>query len=384
MYKRQHRHLLAEYGPDGQLVAVAGARGAQSAAPGDEHGEQRVLAEVVGDRVRIGVQVEQAAHALGGGGQIAQFAQVQPAFQPAAAAAVRAAAGPFVDLGDAGAAGQAQGAAVGAGAALTEDFLDAGQGAPLEVVEDLGGGVRPAEGEAQRYAAGAGGLGHRAEPGGLSGAGGAQLGGRQGVDLANGVVELPHAGESGGEGDLGDGQRGGLEQYPRGVGALGAGEGHRAGAEFGVELALELAGAVAQAAGESGDALAVDDAVADQPHGAADHIGADVPGGGAGHGVGAAAAAGPEAGALGGGRGGEEADVLRFGGGGRAAGTAVDPGRGDGEEEVAVEPRIAAAHRLVFAAFAHPPSTVRQPPGRRWRKSDAVFALGGRVGRWGG
>ena len=73
--------------------------------------------------------------------------------------------------------------------------------------------------------------------------------------------------------------------------------------ELGGELALHLAGAVAEPHGEPRDALAVDDSVTDQPHGPADDIGAHVPLGGAGHGVRAAAAAGPEAGALrGGGR----------------------------------------------------------------------------------
>ncbi len=100
------------------------------------------------------------------------------------------------------------------------------------------------------------------------------------------------------------------------MGALGAGEGDGSGAQFGGELALDLPGAVAEASGEAGDALAVDDAVPDHAHGAPDDVGPRVPLGGAGHGVRAAAAAGPEAVALGGGGRREEGDVPPLGGDG--------------------------------------------------------------------
>lgn len=82
------------------------------------------------------------------------------------------------------------------------------------------------------------------------------------------------------------------------MGALCLGEGDRSGAQFRGELPLHLAGAVAESRGEPGDALAVDDAVGDETHGAAHDVGPYVPLGGAGHGVGAAAPAGPEARAL--------------------------------------------------------------------------------------
>ncbi len=70
------------------------------------------------------------------------------------------------------------------------------------------------------------------------------------------------------------------------MGALGAGEGDRSGAQLRGELPLDLPGAVAEAGGEPGDALAVDDAVGDEAHGAAHDVGPYVPLGGAGHGVG--------------------------------------------------------------------------------------------------
>ena len=74
-----------------------------------------------------------------------------------------------------------------------------------------------------------------------------------------------------------------------------------AGAELGDELAVQVALAVAEPPREPGDALAVDDAVGDQPHRAADDVGAHVPLGRARRGVGPAALAGAEAGALRGG-----------------------------------------------------------------------------------
>ena len=172
---------------------------------------------------------------------------------------------------------------------------------------------------------------------------------RVGEGLAHGVVALAHAGEAGGEGDVGDGEVGRLEQDARRLAALGPGQGERAGAHLGGDEAVELAGAVAEPAGQALDALAVDDAVADQPHGAGHDVGPDVPLGRARRGVGPAAQAGPEAGLLGGRRGGVEAHVLALGRAGRAAGAAVDPGRGDGAEELAVEAGVLALRRLVAA-----------------------------------
>ena len=161
------------------------------------------------------------------------------------------------------------------------------------------------------------------------------------------------------------------------MGPLRPGQRDRSRAHLGVELPLHLPGAVAQARGEPGHALAVHDTVTDQPHRTADRVGAGVPLGRAGHRVGAAAAAGPEPGALRGGRGREEAHVLPLGCGRRATGAAVDPGRGHGEEELAVEPGVAAAHRLVPAVVGRHTSTVGQDRAPRWRKSDITFA-----GRW--
>ena len=73
--------------------------------------------------------------------------------------------------------------------------------------------------------------------------------GRRGVDLADGVVELPHAGEAGGEGDVGVGQVGRLDQHPGGLRAPGPGQGERPGAELGGEDPRQVARRVADPRG---------------------------------------------------------------------------------------------------------------------------------------
>lgn len=106
---------------------------------------------------------------------------------------------------------------------------------------------------------------------------GAQGARGQREDLADGVVEGAHGGEAGRERDVRHGQFGRLYEEPGGPGALGAGQRQGPGADFGEELAFHLAAAVAEAGGEAGHAVAVDDAVGDQPHGAGDQVGALVP-----------------------------------------------------------------------------------------------------------
>ena len=109
------------------------------------------------------------------------------------------------------------------------------------------------------------------------------------------------------------GRAGGLDEQPRGLGSLGPGEGERPGAELGVQLALDLARAVAEPRGQAGDTLSVDHAVGDEAHGPRDQVGPRVPLRGAGGGIRPAALAGPEARELGGGGARVEAHVLRLG-----------------------------------------------------------------------
>ncbi|UTI00565.1 hypothetical protein SRIMHP_41165 (plasmid) [Streptomyces rimosus subsp. rimosus] len=380
----------AEDGPYGQFLGVGGARRPQAGAGRDQRAEQRVGAQPLGDGVRVGVQVEQAAHPLDGGGQVAQVGQVQPALQPAAVrtpggrahqSGARPARLPgacvLVDLGDAAAVGEPQRAAVRTGAPRAAHLLHARHRARLEEVEDLGGGVRAPVGQPQRDTGG------RAVPRGAGRARTrpragsrrrAQLTRRTGVDLPHRVVELPDAGESGGEGHIGDRQAGGLEEQPRGVRAPGPRQGHGPGAQLGRELPLHLPRAVPQPPREAADALPVDHAVVDEPHGAADQVGPDVPLRRARHGVRTAAAAGPEPGALRGRGGRVEPYVRTLRGDRRATRAAVDPGGHDGEEELAVEPGVPARHRLVPGLVVH--HTIQCAR----RAGDSLAGIGHRAG----
>ena len=164
-----------------------------------------------------------------------------------------------------------------------------------------------------------------------------------------GVVALAHAGEARGEGHVSDREVGCLEQDAGRLAALGPGQRQWPRADLGGDEPVQLAGAVAEAVGQALDALTVDDTVADEAHGPSDGVGPDVPFGRARRGVGPAAEAGAEPGLLGGRRSGVEAHVLPLGRARRAARAAVDPGGGDGAEELAVEAGVLALRRLVAA-----------------------------------
>jgi hypothetical protein len=174
-----------------------------------------------------------------------------------------------------------------------------------------------------------------------------QRAGRALVDRRHGVVELPDAGEPRRERHIGDGQVGRHQQRARVLGAVGPGERERAGAQLGHEHAGQVARRVAEAGGEAGDALALHDAVGDEPHRAAREIVVRIPVGGAGHGVGQAAFAGAEAGLVGRGGGAVERHVLRVRGHGGAARPAVDSRRVHARDELAVEARVARRHGAV-------------------------------------
>ncbi len=124
-------------------------------------------------------------------------------------------------------------------------------------------------------------------------------------------------------------------------------ERERTGAELGGEHAGQVPRRVPESGGEAGDALALDDAVGDEPHRPRGEVVAQVPLGGAGHRVGQAALAGPEAGLVRG-RGREvEAHVRRLRGHGRAARAAVDAGGVHARDELPVEPGVARLHGAV-------------------------------------
>ena len=79
------------------------------------------------------------------------------------------------------------------------------------------------------------------------------------------------------KGGIGEGHGRRLDQEPGRVGALGARECNRTGANLLGEESPKMAFAEAQSLGEPGDAFAVDGAVCDQAHGARDAVGAPVP-----------------------------------------------------------------------------------------------------------
>ena len=94
----------------------------------------------------------------------------------------------------------------------------------------------------------------------------AQRGRREIAHRPHGVVELADAGEAGGERDVAERQLGRLDEHPRGLRALRPGQRQRVGPDLGLQQPLELAGGVADAGRQPGDALAVDRAVGDQAH----------------------------------------------------------------------------------------------------------------------
>ncbi len=87
------------------------------------------------------------------------------------------------------------------------------------------------------------------------------------------AVEGANAGEARPESGLRHRQRRGLDQQPRRLSALGAGDRQRTGTELGTQVALHLSGAVAQAARQFADAAAINHSVGDQSHGASHEIG---------------------------------------------------------------------------------------------------------------
>ena len=107
----------------------------------------------------------------------------------------------------------------------------------------------------------------------------AQLERRHPEDLANGLVELADTGEPGRECDVGCRQVGADEQHAGRVSAVGAAQRERPRAELGGEEAREVPRRIAEAPREAGDALALDDAVGDEPHRTGRRVAADVPGG---------------------------------------------------------------------------------------------------------
>ena len=310
--------------------------------------EQRIGAERLDHGGGVGVQVEQRPRALHRGGQIAQV------IEPVAGLDV---IGLRAQLDDPAPVGQAQAAPV----ATIGGVLDRGRRAQREELEQTAGIERRAEGQAQgeRAAVLRAAVAARAR---------AQLARRRGEHLPDRRVELAHALKARREGHLDDRDTRRLEQDPRRLSALRTREREWPGADDGNELAVDMALAVAEAASEPADAIAVDDAVGNQAHGPPDEIGATVPIGRARGGVGTAALTGAKARSLRSRGGWEEANVLPFGCSRGTAGTTVDAGCAHTAEDPSVEAGILGLDGLPDAlginqhasTMAHVPVEIRR------------------------
>ena len=175
------------------------------------------------------------------------------------------------------------------------------------------------------------------------------------ADQAQRVVELADAGKACGKSDIAERQICCLDQYPRGLRALRAGQGKRAGTGLGLQQPLKLSCGVAESGGKPGDTFAVDDAVGDQPHGPGDEVAADVPLGRTRRRVRAAAFTRPEAGTLGGRRSRIKPDIAGERWPDRTAGAAIYPGGQHRGDEPAVEPSVLGLHGPIAAVevFMH-------------------------------
>ena len=194
----------------------------------------------------------------------------------------------------------------------------------------------------------------------------AQLERRHPEHLAHGLVELADAREPGRERDVGRGQVGADEQHPGGVRAVGAAERERPRAEFGGEQPGEVPRGVSEPPREPRHALALDDAVGDEPHRARGGVAAQVPLGRSGRRLGQAALARPVARFVRGRAGGVERDVRGLRRAGGAARAAVDAGRAHRRDELPVEAGIARLDHAVPLveghardAHVHQPATTR-------------------------
>ena len=350
-----HRDLLSGDGAHGDLPRVDGPRDAQAGPRAHRLADHRVLAELRGDRRGVGVEVEQAPAARDGGGQVAQVVQAQLAAHAAALGRQRDGRSAVLER---------QHAPIGP----PVELLQAADRSRAEERDQPLAVERLSRGEPQRDDPGP------ARRTARTGAA-AQLGRRARVDGAHRVVELPHAAESRAERDLREREIRRLDERARRLRAMGAGERQRAGADLRDEDPVQVALGVAELPREAADAVAIDDAVGDEPERAARDVRAPIPGGRSRSGVRIAALAGAKALRLRCGHGGEQPHVRALGRARRAARAAVDPGRAHGDEEVPVVARIAALHEAVAALEVLDHVVMVARPRRcGWRKSDTLVA----------
>ena len=231
--RARHRHLLAEHGPHGDLVAVDVAGHPQARALAHQRGQQRVRAELVVDRDRVAVGVEQPAAALDGGGDVAQVLEGEGRQHERRLPRL---------VGSPSRAGPCR--CRGAARACVRT-------SPSPAFSTPGTARRARNASSSRPAYGVR-TGSRSSPVPVEGcappATPRSSVGESGVDLADRVVELPDAGEAGRERDVGERHVGGLDEHAGGLRAPGAGQGERSGAELGGEQPAAGGGACSRPA----------------------------------------------------------------------------------------------------------------------------------------
>jgi hypothetical protein len=210
-----------------------------------EGADQRIAAEMCGGYGGVGVEVQQASAALHRGGEIAEILQPEPALDVFSGEA---------QLGDAVAAGEAQGARVEAAC----HFLNSGDSASGEKAKDrLPVERRPvveAHDECTLLPSVAA-IGRSL---------GAQLRGRAPIHRPDGVVELANAREPSGMRDIDHREATGLNEHPCALRTLRAGERERPRAELGTELTMQVALAVGEPPREPPHALPIHEPIRDQ------------------------------------------------------------------------------------------------------------------------
>src|SRR5262245_3690765 len=170
----------------------------------------------------------------------------------------------------------------------------------------------------------------------------AQLTRRSAIGPPDCVVETPQAPEAGRQRDVRDTQVGLVQELLREMQPARLRQRDWRGAEVAHEQAVKMPRSDAEPARQLADGRFVQEAVLDQPQPPPDQRGGAEPSWGPRRCLGPAAQAWAEAG-LGGGCGAlVVADVGQFRAWDRAHRTAIDAGRGDGDEELAIEARIAA------------------------------------------
>ena len=255
-----HRDLLADDRADRDLVAVDVAGHAEPGRRSHQPGEQRVLGQRVLHRDTGRSRRRAAAGSARRPADVAQVLDGEPAAHEAARGHASSRSSPTRPVP----CGRRRVRAYQPGPPASTPATAHGEEGPAPCA-----GERRAHRQPQVEGADAG---RRTDPRPA-----AQLGGRGGVDLADGVVELADAGEAGGERHVAERHRRGLHEHPGRSAPGGPGQGQRPGPELGDEQAVEVPRGVAHPVGQPLDPVALDDAVGDQPHRPAGDVGRHVP-----------------------------------------------------------------------------------------------------------